>query len=153
MVKRHRHYEFLKQFAPDELKRIKPEVIAETEAEYGRLQKEFATKKWLKRDWCKANLREMAEDVGLEAAYAVIYPVASSIHHLDIVGLAAQSAGEDVEILPSTQNLELSLAVAGIGLFTVLDCYSEVASLGFGEELQAMSKAYKSALDECKKTE
>jgi hypothetical protein len=146
-VKRHRHYECLKQFQPDGLKWIKPDVIAESEAEYAKVESQVATKRWLKNDWCKANLREMAEEVGHEKTYVFVYPLLSSVHHLDIVGLGAQTDDEDVEILPSWNNIELALALAGMFVFLALGFYNEVASLGADKEIAALFAAHKSALD------
>ena len=130
--------------------RIKPELIAESEAEYAKVESQFATKKWLKNDWCKANLREMAEEVGHEKTYLFVYPVTSSVHHLDIVGLAAQTDNEDVEVLPSRKNIELALAIAGMGVFLTLDCYNEVASLGADKEIAALFAAHRNAIETSK---
>lgn len=88
----------------------------------------------------------MAKDVGHELTYAAIYPLTSSVHHLDVVGLVAQSDGEDGEVLPSTNNLQLALANGGWGLFVALDCFNEMASLGMEQEIETIFKKYKSAL-------
>jgi hypothetical protein len=145
-VKRHKYYEYLKQFHPEDLKRVKAEDIAASEAEYAKVETQFPRKKWLRNDWCKANLREMAAEVGQGQAYFFVYPVTSSIHHLDIVGLGAHVDDEDVEMLPSWKNIELAVAIAGIGVFLTLDCYNEVAGLGMDKEIGELFKAHKDAL-------
>ena len=63
-----------------------------------------------------------------------------------MVGLAAQSDVEDVEVLPSTNNLQLALANAGWGLFVALDSFNEMAALGMDQEIEAIFKDHRSAL-------
>lgn len=150
-VKRHKYYEYLKENQPEQLKTIKAEVIAESEAEYAKIEPQFAAKKWLRHDWCKDNLREMAKDVGHENQYAFIYPVTSSVHHVDVVGLGAQTADEDVETLPSPNNIELAVAIAGVSLFLAIDCYNDVASLQMDKEIKATFDAHNSALDQIRR--
>jgi hypothetical protein len=79
----------------------------------------------------------MAKDVDHERTYAAIYPLTSSVHHLDVVGLVAQSDGEDVEVLPSTNNLPLALSNAGWGLFVALDAFNDLAALGMAQEIES----------------
>ena len=55
-------------------------------------------------------------------------------------------------ILPSSNNIEPAIANAGWGLFTALDCYNEIASLGMDQEIKVMFEAYGSALSQSKVT-
>ena len=151
-VKQHKYLKNLKERQPDQFKKMRPEIITEVEAEYRKVELNFTQKPWLKNDWCKDNLRQMAKDVGHEETYDAIYPLASSVQHLDIVGLVAQTSDDDVDVLPSSNNIELAISNATWGLFVALDCYNGIAALGMDREIEAMFEAFKTALTQSQVT-
>lgn len=125
-VKRHKHQEFLAQYAPDNFKAIDPAQIALTIAEYARVKARFKGR----QSWSDKNLREMAKDLGVEQSYLGIYPFTSSVHHLDVIGIMAQEDANDIEVLPSAANIYLALSISGLSAYIVLACYDEAKALG-----------------------
>ncbi len=148
-VKRHKHQEFLAQYAPDELKRIDPAEVLKTVAEYGRVKAQFKGR----ASWSDKNLRDMAKDVGIEQQYLAVYPLTSSVHHLDVIGIMAQKDDRiaDAEVLPSESNIALALSIAGMSAYVALAALDDALDAKMSDELAEWSKRYRTALSEAAK--
>jgi len=144
-VKRHKHQEFLAQYAPAQLTALSPAEVAKTVAEYGRVKNKFKGRK----SWSDKDLRQMAKDIGIEQSYLGIYPFTSSVHHLDVIGVMAQEDENlfDIEVLPSEKNIGIALSISGLGAYVSLASFDEAAKLGKETVLADwLFKKYKTAL-------
>src|ERR1035441_6520508 len=122
------------------------------DAEYAKVVSRFTGPKGkVRNDWCAKNLRQRSEDVGMGMFYPTFYGYASSIHHGDISGLAAQvSTGKlgDIsglaaqvstgkfraETAPSFHAIRDALMMGHQSVIVVIDNFNDVATFGRSEE-------------------
>jgi len=137
-VKRKRHYDYLVNSAPGNANRIPPEKLREILENYERVRPRFTDKKGkVRNSWCKASLKEMAEEVGGQSMYGGIYSLGSSMMHTDILAIVAGAdESENVQPVPSTANLQLALQAAIMSYALVLTAFNKIAGLGRGANLE-----------------
>ncbi len=145
-VKRHKAQEFLALYAPDRFKAVDAAEIAKTVAEYARVKSRFKGRS----SWSDKSLRDMAVDIGIEQAYLAVYPFASSVHHLDVIGIIAQEDQRigDIEVLPSRANLDLALSIAGLSAYVALTSLDDALGSGQSQALTDWFREYRSALSQ-----
>jgi hypothetical protein len=71
------------------------------------------------------------------------------VHHLDVVGLMAQEdeGGLDVEVLPSRNNIDLALSIAGLSISLALDYFDQSLGAVHAEAIKGGFDEFKKALD------
>jgi Family of unknown function (DUF5677) len=94
-VELHKLYTYMKETSPESLQEIPPEKIASDEAQYQRVRDMFrykvpysdGTEKTKNQDgWCRDNLFERAEKIGMAQSYRTVLPSANQILHGTISG-------------------------------------------------------------------
>ena len=110
----------------------------EIEKEYAAVKARFIDRNGRPQgSWSKQKIFQMAVDVGLGDHYPTFYSWASSMHHIDIGGLASQSEGNDVNVAPSLEWIDIALIAGHSAALIVLEEFNGVAALGFDEEIQS----------------
>jgi hypothetical protein len=139
-VKRKKHADYLRRFVPKEAERLDPSFVAEMMAEYKRVRPRFLdARRNVRASWHKADRREMARKVAAEGMYGGMYPILSSLTHMDMLGLVfAAGKREDVELAPSGANLTLALQMAITTYAMALTAWDEIGNCGMGDRLQAV---------------
>ncbi len=142
-VSEKRMLDYLKDFAPEMLSRIPSERVAEVEQRFEAVSPRFRGQ----NRWTKKTIREMAQDAGLIQPYLTVYSWASSMHHLDVIGLSTQVAREtfDVDVAPSQEWLDLALLTGHGAVIHTLSHLDEAAGLGMDREIQAAVEEFKKA--------
>ncbi|MGB8064514.1 MAG: DUF5677 domain-containing protein [Candidatus Sulfotelmatobacter sp.] len=132
-----RFYDFMKESAPDQLKRISDSVLRDMEVNFARVAPKFEARSGKRRtNWAKASFREMAKEVGKEKLYLTFYRFASSMHHSDVGGVFAQTQPLeaedilDVDIAPSDKWLGVALIIGHGAVVSVLGDYNEITKQG-----------------------
>jgi hypothetical protein len=123
------------------------EEVAEVESNYDRVKSRFVGPKGHARDsWCKARLRQMANEVKAESIYSGFYPFASSMTHTDILAVTAGASGAD-GVVPATSmdNVTLGLQTAAMSFGMALTAFDEIAGLGRCDEIEAAFTEFKDA--------
>lgn len=117
-----------------------PEKLAEIEAEYNRVSPRFIQKGRIRTSWSRISVYKMAEVVGRKDQYTPFYAWASGMHHVNAVGLQAQTEddGVDVDTAPSTRWILTALAVGQDAVLSVIDDYNEAAGHGMEKEIAAL---------------
>ena len=139
---------YMKRYAPQQLQRVPPERVAETDKQFAAVAPRFRRRdgRLLPR-WTPVTVREMAEEAGLGQLYLTVYSWACAMHHADFQGLAFLSERRtlDAAVAPSEDWLETALVSGHGSTLRVLLCYSEVAKLGMDAELDEARRAFLSA--------
>ena len=144
-VKRKRHHEYLLKFAPKEAERLDPSSVAELNAEYDRVKGRFmGSREKIRNSWHKADRREMARKVAAEGMYGGMYPILSSLTHMDMLGLVfATGKSEDVDFAPTEANLTLALQMAVTNYAMALTAWDEIGNSGMRDRLEAVFSEFK----------
>lgn len=144
-----RRNDYLKDHAPEHLKRIPKNILEEIEDEFNRVAPRFRNRFGkVRADWSPVSLREMARAVGKDALYLTFYRFASSIHHCDVGGLFAQTQLDeaedvlDVELLPSLAWVKEALITAHGAVTSVLRDYNEIAQVGIDELVERADSSF-----------
>lgn len=148
-VIRKRFHDYMKQSAPEQLKRYSHDVVREIEADFARVAPRFRTKSGgLRTSWAKKSFREMAREVGQEALYVNFYKFASSMHHSDMSGMIAQTLRTeaedalDVDIAPSDKWLRESLIIGHGAVIGVLRAYNEITEAGLDQVVERLTQTF-----------
>ena len=147
-VRQRRLYEYMKKDDPELLQRVSPEKVEKMKREFEAVRGRFTDSRGhLRTSWSEKPLRQMAEAVGLGQLYPTFYSFASSMHHLDIGALSAQTEDEtlDVDVAPSEKWLGEALIMGHNAVLHCLIHYNEVANLGMGKQLEAATESFKRA--------
>ncbi len=146
---RKRFHDYMKQSAPEQLKRYSPDVIREIETDFARVAPKFRTKSGrLRANWAKLPLREMAKEVGQEGLYVMFYSFASAMHHSDVSGMVAQTLWTeaedvlDVDIAPSDKWLRESLIIGHGSVVGVLHAYNQITGAGLEQLVDRSTKLF-----------
>jgi len=135
-VKWKKHYDYLLKFSPKEAERLDRGFVQEIHAEYERVKHRFRD---CRGQWHKADRREMARKVAAEGMYGGMYPMLSSLTHIDMLGLnIAAGKSEHVELAPSESNVTLALRMAVTNYATALTAWDEIGNCGMRERLEAV---------------
>lgn len=128
-------------------KEFTKEKLAEIAAEYNRVLPRFTEKGRVRNSWSKVSIYKMAEQVGRKDEYAQFYGWASSMQHVNAVGLQAQTEddGVDVDIPPSTRWILTALIVGQEATLSVLADYNEAAAHGMEQEIEQARRVFKQA--------
>jgi len=139
-VKRKKHHDYLRNFVPKEAERLDPAFVAEMIAEYDRVKPRFIdVRQKVRASWHKGDRRDMARKIAAEGMYGGMYPILSSLTHMDMLGLVfATGKNEDVELAPSEANLTLALQMAITTYAMALTAWDEIGKCGMGDRLQAV---------------
>jgi hypothetical protein len=111
-IRQRRYLDYMRTDDPARFQQLKQSEIDEMDAEYAKVVSRFTDSKGkVRKDWCSKNFRQRSEAVGMGKFYPTFYAYASSIHHGDISGLAAQvsTAKFRAEIAPSFQAIRDAL--------------------------------------------
>src|SRR5262249_7473814 len=147
-IKQRRLLDYMRKDDPALFNQLKQSDVDEIDTEYGKAAPKFKNPNGrLRKDWCAKSLRERAESVGLGQFYPTFYGYASSIHHGDIGGLAAQiSTGNfQTEIAPSLRGIKGALIMGHQSVIVVIDNFNDVANLGLADEIKAAGDAFQKA--------
>jgi hypothetical protein len=129
-------------FSDEQKKRFPQERYDQMMSAYNSVLPRFATgrdKTRPRNEWCSESLYDRAKEAGPQYLdlYRMFYGQASSMHHLDIGGIAAHSdANMLADMAPSWACLDDALVATGCALRSV-DLYDEMANLGFKERIEA----------------
>ena len=141
--------DFLKEHAPEHLKRVPVAIQKRIEAEFSRVAPKFRDRRGkIRKNWSKTNVRAMARELGKEKLYLTFYRFASSMHHGDVGGLFAQTKAVededvlDVDLVPSDAWLTESLIIAHGALISVLRDYNEITKAGQNEFVDRADKSF-----------
>lgn len=135
------------------LQKIGTQKVKEVEGNFNKVKTRFTDKKGkVRRNWCKASLRQMAEEVGMSSSYPSFYASVSSMHHLDARGLALQSGKSqegrlDIKTAPSEGWVKGAIQAGYTDVVFVLKQYTEVANLGFDDALENNVDRFMEGLD------
>lgn len=149
-VAQRRLLDYMRKDDPALFEQLKKSDIDDIDTEYARVAPRFkSTKGKVRRDWCIKNLRERAEVVGMGKLYPTFYGYASSIHHGDIGGLAAQISTEDfqTEIAPSFNGIRDALIMGHQSVIVVIKNFNEVAALGLANEINVAVRRFHESWD------
>lgn len=138
-VQQKRRLDYFKRYDRKSYDSISEDDRREISKHFRRVRTRFQGRKRKPRQsWHKQPLSQMAEKVGFEHLYKTFYGWASSLHHLDISALQAQSDQLTAEpkIAPSKSNIRDALMIGHNSVLHVLRVLNEVAALGFEEALQ-----------------
>src|ERR1017187_649491 len=103
-IRQRRLLDYMRKDDPALFQLLKQPDIDDIDTEYAKVVLRFTNSNGkVRKDWCAKNLRQRAEAVGMGKFYPPFYGYASSLHHGDFGGLAAQiSTGRfQTEIAPS----------------------------------------------------
>jgi hypothetical protein len=141
--------DFMREHAPEQLKRVSEDLQKEIEDGFARVAPKFRNRDGkIRLSWSKVSIREMAKAVGKEKLYLAFYRFASSMHHSDIGGLFAQlEALEsddvlDVDLVPSDAWLKEALIISHGAVISVLRDYSEITNLGNEQFVERADKSF-----------
>ncbi len=141
-----RQLDYLDSNYPDLAKNLPPDRRLEIEQDFARVKMRFTDRKGkLRGSWNNQNISQMATAVGLGDQYPTFYGWASSIQHIDIRGLTSQAEGNDVDVAPSLEWIDIALVTGHQAALIVLDVFNEVAGLGFDAEIKEAGEAFKAA--------
>jgi hypothetical protein len=149
-IRQRRYLDYMCTDDPALFQQLKQSEIDEMDAEYAKVVSRFTGPKGkVRNDWCAKNLRQRSEDVGMGMFYPTFYGYASSIHHGDISGLAAQvSTGKfRAETAPSFHAIRDALMMGHQSVIVVIDNFNDVATFGLGDEIKAAAEAFRKAWD------
>ena len=137
-IKKKKHYEYLQRIGPGQVKQVDGAALAELNSEYARVSPRFMGRnKKVRNRWHKPPHREIAAKVGGGVIYDGIYPLTSSLTHMDVLGLnAAIGQCSEVEAVPSATNVELGLQIAVLSYAMALSATSEVLKSDCATRLQ-----------------
>lgn len=138
-VQQQRHLDYFKRYDRRSYDSIPEDDRCEISKHFRRVGPIFQGRKQkLRQSWHKPTLMQMAEKVGFKELYMTFYAGASSLHHLDISALTAQSDQLTAEpkTAPSKSNIRYALMIGHSSVLHVLPVFNEVAALGFEEALQ-----------------
>ena len=124
---------------PALFQQLKQSDIDEIDTEYAKVVPRFTSSNGkVRKDSCAKNLRQRAEAVAMGKLYPTFYGYASSIHHDDIGGFAAQiSTGKfQTEIAPSFHAIRDALIIGHQSVIVVIDNFNDVAALGLADEIK-----------------
>lgn len=129
-------------FSDQQKERFPQERYDEMMSAYNSVLPRFATgrnKARPRNEWCRVSLYDRAKEAGPEHLdlYKTFYGQASSMHHVDFGGLAAQSdASMQADMAPSWACLEDALVATGCALRSV-GLYDEMARIGLKERIES----------------
>lgn len=138
--------DYLDKNDPAQTKGLSAERRLEIENKYVAVKARFVDRnRRLRGSWNNQNIFQMAIDVGLGEHYPTFYSWASSMHHIDISGLASQSEDNDVDVAPSLEWIDIALIAGHSAALIVLEEFNGVAALGFDEGIQRAKDAFEAA--------
>jgi hypothetical protein len=149
-IRQRRLLDYMRQDAPALFQLLKQSDIDDIDAEYAKVVPRFTSSNGrVRKDWCAKDLRQRAEGVGMGKLYPTFYGYASSIHHGDIGGLAAQiSTGNfQTEIAPSFHAIRDALIMGHQSVIVVLANFNDVAALGLADEIKAAVEGFQKTWD------
>jgi hypothetical protein len=149
-IRQRRLLDYMRKDDPALFQLLKQSEIHDIDTEYAKVVPRFTSSNGkVRKDWCAKNLRQRAEAVGMGKFYPTFYGYASSIHHGDIGGLAAQiSTGKfQTEIAPSFNAIRDALIMGHQSVIVVIDNFNEVAALGLADEIKAAVEGFQKAWD------
>jgi hypothetical protein len=149
-IKQRRLLDYMRKDDPALFQQLKQSDIDEIDTEYSKVVPRFTgTNGKIRKDWCTKNLRQRAEDVGMGTLYPTFYGYASSIHHGDIGGLAAQisTAKFQAQIAPSLLSIRDALIMGHQSVIVVIGNFNDVAALGLAEQIKVALEGFQKAWD------
>jgi hypothetical protein len=129
-------------FTDEQKQRVPPERYDQMMSAYNSVLGRFATgrdKTRPRSEWCRESMYKRAEEAGPRYLYLyrTFYRLASSMHHLDFGGIAAQSDGNMMaDMAPSWACLDDALVATGCALRSI-NHYDEMAGFGFKERIES----------------
>lgn len=125
------------ELRPEEKGQIDPATVKKMLEEYDRVRPRFERNGRIRGDWCVVTIRQRAEEAGMLGLYETFYRWACWMHHGNMGGLVFQvDDSYDVDIAPSLNWVYGSL-INGYGSYLrCLNCYDEIAGLGFKREIE-----------------
>jgi hypothetical protein len=147
-ISQRRVLDYMRNNDPALFQLLKQSDIDDIDTEYAKVVPRFTSSNGkVRKDWCAKNLRQRAEAVGMGKLYPTFYGYASSIHHGDIGGLAAQiSTGNfQTEIGPSFHAIRDALIMGHQSVIVVIDNFNDVAALGLTDEIKAAVDEFQKA--------
>jgi hypothetical protein len=149
-IRQRRLLDYMRKDDPGLFQMLKQSDIEGIDTEYARVVARFTSSNGeVRQDWCAKNLRQRAEAVEMGKFYPTFYAYASSIHHDDSGGLAAQISTEEfrTEIAPSFHAIRDALIMGHQSVIVVIDNFNDVAALGMAEEIRAAIEGFQKAWD------
>jgi hypothetical protein len=131
-VSQHNRAEYMHKRLPDAFVKIDPMMIAESEANFERVKPQFLDKhKKLLKSWYKLNLRQRADNIGFDDAYAMIYVLGSDLSHGSMAGIAQHiesfhEGGWQPALPPSLIGCQAALQAAHWTAFRALETLVEL---------------------------
>jgi hypothetical protein len=144
-IRQKRLMDYMQKDDPALFKQLEQRVIDEINSEYAKVAPRFKTSQGkVRKEWCSKTLRDRAELVGMGKLYPTFYGYASSIHHGDFAGLAAQiSTGNfRTEIAPSFQAIKDALVMGHQSVLVVISHFNEIAALSLDTEIKEANDAF-----------
>ncbi len=148
-----RFHDHIERTDPALLQKVGAQKLNEVEENFKRVKARFTDKKGkVRRNWCKASLRQRAEEVGMSSGYPSFYGSVSSMHHLDARGLSlqlgeSQEGGLDINAAPSERWVKSALQAGYTDYVVALQHYTKVANVGSSEVLENNVKEFMEGLD------
>ena len=149
-IRQRRLLDYMRKGDPALFHLLRQSDIHDIDTEYAKVVPRFTSQNGkVRKDWCANNLRQRTEVVGMGKFYPTFYGYASSIHHGDIGGLAAQiSAGKfQTDIAPSFHAIRDALIMGHQAVIVVIDNFNDVAALGLADEIKTAVEGFQKAWD------
>jgi hypothetical protein len=130
-------YQLMIRNAPND-KTLSTQTVERIQSEYGRVKDRFTnTRGHVRSRWL--SVRKMAEAIGRDDQYELVYSWLSSIPHLDHEGLMAHTdflrSGS-----PSLDLVDVALVAAHTYVMSALRTFNDCCELGFGEKIEEAAR-------------
>jgi hypothetical protein len=138
-VARYKRLQFYNSKLPKVYVRTPTEKINAVENAYRAVEKRFTDSNGKVRlRWSRHGLADMARVAGLADIYDLFYRYASSLHHVDPMGLAMLIDRETLEVQPgpTERHIGIALRMATMTLHDVLSEYSKLIGIDCSDALQ-----------------
>jgi len=147
-VVRWKRLNFYKDHHPETYKRFPESKVAEVNRAFRRSRKRFAGRSGTLRDrWCRHSIAEMARRTGMSELYELFYRYASSLHHVNPMGLGMLIDGDtfDVQPAPSMAHIGIALGSGNVILLDALRDYGTIRQLDNEGTLKQIEQLLKKA--------
>jgi len=138
-VARHKRLQCYKEKFPRMYSMFSADQIKAVEKNYSAVRKNFLSRNGKTRDrWCRHDLAEMARITGRVEMYDVFYRHASSVLHIDPMGLAMLIDGTTLEVQPgpTARHIGVAMRMATLVFHDTLTEYSKLIGADHAEVLK-----------------
>lgn len=147
-VMQHKFHEHLQEHAPTQIEHIDAATLAQSQREFSRVRSRFTDSKGrVRNQWNRKSLRAMAEGIGAAPMYGGIYPLASSLIHSDIQGLALGEGPSDkrTECAPESSLVIVGTDISTMSYAMTLTAANTICEAAFEDSISAAFNKFTSA--------